>query len=200
MGLCKFFPAACTPRHREADHRCAPQEDDESLVLAKQRGYQGSFTLFRDLFVKVIPNVDPATAALNETTSWTTRKEKDGSTSVVTLGQKIVPETLAAYRSESHVSYPSARKLNGTAGYVPFKTQPSGRHYAVTGSFTLSGGPAAPQVGFRVLASDEEWTDIYYDPRNETLIVARNHSSLVTSCGSFSNHLAFRRSLLQWIL
>jgi beta-fructofuranosidase len=58
-------------------------EDDEGLVLARQRGYQGAFTLFRDLSLKVIQNVDPSFAGLNETGSWTTRIEPDGSTSVV---------------------------------------------------------------------------------------------------------------------
>jgi beta-fructofuranosidase len=161
------------------------QEDDELLVLAKQRGYQGALTLFRDLFVKVIHNVDPASAVGNNnenTTSWITRTQSDGSTSVLTLGQKVVPETLSAYRSKSHVSRIRSPTLNGTAGYVPFSVQPKGRFYAVTGSFKLHGGSAAPNVGFRVLASDQEWTDVYYDLANENLMIDRSHNSLISTC------------------
>jgi len=40
-----------------------------------------------------------------------------------------------------------------------------------------------PIAGFRVLASDQEWTDIYFDPCNETLVVNRSASSLVPSYG-----------------
>ena len=120
-------------------------------------------TLFRDLFVKVIHNVDPESAAGNYneiTTGWIARTEHDGSISVLTLGQRVVPETLAAYRSESHVSSVESVTLNGTAGYVPFHTQPRGRFYAVTGNFSFRGSSAAPKVGFRVFASDQEWTDV----------------------------------------
>ena len=42
-------------------------------------------TLFHNLFVKVIRNVDPAMPGLNETGSWKTCKETDGSTSVITV-------------------------------------------------------------------------------------------------------------------
>jgi beta-fructofuranosidase len=42
-----------------------------------------------------------------------------------------------------------------------------------------------PQAGFRVLASDQEYTDIYYDPKNETLVIDRTHSTLITSCAYF---------------
>ena len=116
------------------------------------------------------------------TTSWITRTQSDGSTAVLTLGQKVVPETLSAYRSKSHVSRIRSLRLNGTAGYIPFSVQPKGRFYAVTGSFKLQGGSAAPNVGFRVLASDQEWTDVYYDRANESLIIERSHSSLITTC------------------
>ena len=75
----------CRPTSGPLTRVSREQEDDEDLVLAAQRGWQGMFTLYRDLFVKVIRNVDPAAPGLNETGSWKTRKETDGSTSVVTV-------------------------------------------------------------------------------------------------------------------
>ncbi|ETW84894.1 glycoside hydrolase family 32 protein [Heterobasidion irregulare TC 32-1] len=160
-------------------------EDDEDLVLAAQRGWQGMFTLFRDLFVKVIRNVDPAAPGLNETGSWKTRKETDGSTSVVTLGQKIVPEILRAYRKESVVSSPAPTTLNGSVGYVPFARQPAAAHYVIQATLVFTGRDAdIPKAGFRVRASAEEWTDVYFDPQLEAIVVERQNSSLITTYGT----------------
>ncbi|KAH8919330.1 glycoside hydrolase family 32 protein [Atractiella rhizophila] len=160
-------------------------EDDEDLVLTAQRGYQGAFTLFRDLFLKVIHNVDPNTPGLHGPGNWKVWNEKDGTTSVVTVGQRIIPETIQAYRSSSTISRPAAVALIGTAGYVPFRTQPSGRHYAINATLQFQGDTSSlAQAGFRVLASDQEYTDIYYDPKNETLVINRSHSTLVRSYGN----------------
>jgi len=161
-------------------------EDDEALVLASQRGYQGAFTLFRDLFVKVIRDVDPNALGLTSPGSWTIRKESDGSTSVVTLGQRIVPEITNEYKSRSKVSRPKGVTLSGKEGSIKFETQPEGKHYVLQGTLQWTGSNIAgsmPVAGFRVLASDHEWTDIYFDPNNETLVVDRSVSSLVPSYG-----------------
>ncbi|PVF95784.1 Arabinanase/levansucrase/invertase [Serendipita vermifera] len=159
-------------------------EDDESLVLTRQRGYQGAFTLFRDLFLKVTRNVDPNSSSLRDPTSWKVWNEADGSVSVATVGQRIVPETLSAYRSNSTVSSPPTSTLNASSGYVPFPTQPTSRFYAINANLQFNGNDVntLPRAGFRVLASDQEYTDIWYDVANETLIIQRDHSSLITAC------------------
>ncbi|KIM20837.1 glycoside hydrolase family 32 protein [Serendipita vermifera MAFF 305830] len=161
-------------------------EDDENLVLAAQRGYQGAFTLFRDLFLKVTRNVDPSTPGLNGPGNWKVWNETDGSTSVVTVGQKIVPETLREYRAKSRISTPSSRSLNGTSTqYVPFDTQPTSRHYAINANLRFEGtNGRLGMAGFRVLASDQEFTDIYYDPNGENLMIERTNSSLITTYGN----------------
>ena len=158
------------------------------MVLTAQRGYQGAFTLFRDLFVKVIRNVDSSTPWLNSLGSWTVRTEVDGSTSVVTLGQRIVPEITTEYKSRSAVSHPQKRKSDGTNEYTPFEIQPKGKHYVLQGTLQWTGSDNVddmPVAGFRVLASDQEWTDVYFDPANETVVVDRSASSLVPSCTTF---------------
>ncbi|KAJ7217489.1 glycosyl hydrolase [Mycena haematopus] len=149
-------------------------EDDETLALAAQRSYQGSLTLFRDLFLKVIRNVDPATPGLNSPGNWITRKESDGSTSVLTLGQRIVKEVTTAYRAKSVVSSPAPVSFTGSEGVVPFAKQPKGS--------TAPGD--MPIAGFRVLGSDSEWTDILFQPASETLIADRTHNSLIASYGT----------------
>ncbi|KAJ7770559.1 glycosyl hydrolase [Mycena metata] len=162
-------------------------EDDEALVLAFQRSYQSSFTLFRDLFLKVIRNVDPNTPGLNSLGNWITRNETDGSLSVLTLGQRIVHEITDEYRAKSVVSSPAPATLTGSEGFVPFSTQPKGRYYAIQATLTWAGStdPASmPIAGLRVLASDSEWTNIQFEPASETLIVNRTQNSLIASYGT----------------
>ncbi|KAK7046704.1 cytochrome P450, partial [Favolaschia claudopus] len=162
-------------------------EDDESLSLAAQRSYQGAFTLFRDLFLKVIRNVDPNAPGLHSAGNWVTRNEKDGSVSVLTLGQRIVREVTDEYRAKSVVSSPAPITFDGSEGYVPFSTQPTGRFYAIQSTLTWTGSTAAgdmPIAGLRVLTSDSEWTNIQFQPGNETLTVDRSHSSLISSYGN----------------
>jgi beta-fructofuranosidase len=129
--------------------------------------------------------------------SWTARKETDGSISVVTLGQRIVPEITNEYKRQSTVSRPKAITLNGSEGYIEFKNPPDGRYYALQGTLQWVDGndknDILPVAGFRVLASDQEWTDIYFDPSNETLVVDRSSSSLVHSCTS---HYSFSKQPL----
>lgn len=135
--------------------------------------------------MKVVRNVDPSAQDLNIPGSWTVRKESDGSTSIITLGQKIVDEVTTEYRSKSKISLPQGRSFNGTDEYVTFETQPTGRYYVLKGMLTWSSSELAdamPLAGFRVLASEQEWTDIYYDPKNEELIIERTNSSLISSC------------------
>ena len=108
----------------------SPEFQDIAGNLLNQQGYQGAFTLFRDLHIKVTKNVDPSTPGLNDPSSWGVRKESDGSISVITVGQVVIPETLNAYKNGSTVSKPADQTIT-KAGYIPFDTQPMGRHYAM---------------------------------------------------------------------
>jgi beta-fructofuranosidase len=106
------------------------------------------------------------------------------------VGQKIIPETLGEYKAKSSISNPAARSLNGTsAQYVPFRVQPSSRHYAINANLRFDGTSGSlANAGIRVLASDQEYTDIYYDPNGENLIIERMNSSLIKTCAfSFSS-------------
>ena len=82
----------------------------------------------------------------------------DGSVTIETLGQRVVAETTAAYKKASKVSKSPSKTLNQT-GYSPLETQPKGRHYALSGTFEFDVNSTAP-AGFRVLASNQEFTDI----------------------------------------
>ena len=69
---------------------------------------------------------------------------------------------------------------------MPFKTQPTSRHYAINANLRFDGTSGNLTVaGFRVLASDQEFTDIYYDPNGENLVIERMNSSLIKTCEFF---------------
>jgi beta-fructofuranosidase len=135
-------------------------------------------------------NVDPASPGLNERGSWWIRNETDGSTTVCTVGQRVIPEALAAYKKDSKVSEISALTVSGSSSsgwsYRPFSVQPKSRHYAITATVDFQYKPSAkpadyPRAGFRVLASSSEYTDLFYDLRAELFNISRLHSSLVPS-------------------
>ncbi|KAL7412178.1 glycosyl hydrolase [Mrakia frigida] len=157
-------------------------EDDASLALATQQGYQGAFTLFRDLYLKTIPNVDASRVPdLYEKAAWAVKNETDGSITVETLGQHVIPETVAAYKAGSNVAELESRDVK--EGFEAFETQPTGRFYVLAGSFELAAN-STHQVGFRVLSSDQEYTDILYDVSAQNLTVNRSASSLIKSYGN----------------
>lgn len=151
------------------------------------------------MFVKVISHVPAGIPELEEKEpNWSVRSEIDGTRSIITLGQRILPEILSSYRKQSKVSRPLSRSLETGQTktgpkVVPFETQPSDRFYAVTAQLDFQGANGSSVIdlsemargGFRVLASEKEWTDIYYDPSTESLVVSRLHSSVIPACEHF---------------
>lgn len=91
----------------------------------------GAFTLFRDLFVKTVKNVDSSTPGLYQQASWqvTNGTSAEEGVTITTLGQRVIPETLAAYKSGSEVSYPEDTVLE--TFYKPFAVQPKSRFYTM---------------------------------------------------------------------
>lgn len=178
-------------------------EDDEYNILTYQRGYQGAFTLFRDIFVKVIRGILPTAPELNEKDpSWKVVTEKDGSKSIVTLGQKIIPEIIDGYKKQSSITKLNDRTVDvGVVGdeksrpmnLVGFESQPTDKYFAITAQLDFHGSSnnatnidrsSMVRGGFRVLSSDREWTDIYYDPSTESMVVSRLNSSLIQAYGN----------------
>lgn len=150
------------------------------------------------MFVKAIRNVLPSAPDLAESNpSWKVETEPDGSKTVVTLGQRIAGEIITAFQKESTVSKPAERTLDADFAanqttptkIVGFDSQPSDRFYAISARLDFHGSSPSDldrsqmvRGGFRVLASSQEWTDIYYEPSTESLVVSRLHSSLISSC------------------
>ncbi|PLW10615.1 hypothetical protein PCASD_17363 [Puccinia coronata f. sp. avenae] len=184
-------------------------EDDEFNVLTHQRGAQGAFTLFREMFVKVVHNIHPGALKTPESApSWATKKEEDGSHSLLTFGQRILPEIRAALYDRSKVTKFNDRtlKIDSSSfhqeleGRSPthleaFEKQPKDRYYAISAQLDFFPEqetpmdedlkrPTALRGGFRILSGKFEWTDVYYDPNQEFLVIDRSHSSSIPSYGN----------------
>lgn len=108
----------------------------DSEAEPTRRMIQGSLTTFRDLYIKETFNVDPTIPGLHAPSSWSVKTEADGTLTVTTLGQAIVPEVVAAWKAASVLSYPVDSVIS-TTGYTPFAQQPTGRHYAMYVSYSL---------------------------------------------------------------
>ena len=94
-----------------------------------------------------------------------------------------MPEILHTYRKESAVSSPTPKTLNSSTGYVPFTWQPVTAHYVIQMTLAFMGRDAdLPKAGFRMRACTEEWTDVYFDPQLEAIVIERQNSSLITTC------------------
>lgn len=191
-------------------------EDDPLNVLTPQRGAQGAFTLFRELFVKVVRDIHPDKfASPINLPSWKIELQPDGSHHLVTLGQRILPEITSAFRTKSSTHQLSNRAVNpginpdSTDGQlatnvIPFDKQPNDRYYAITArlDFYAQRIPTGenqgidravmPRGGFRILSSENEWTDVYYDPSEEYLVVDRSHSSVISSYGNSTERAKLR--------
>ncbi|KNZ49389.1 hypothetical protein VP01_504g7 [Puccinia sorghi] len=196
-------------------------DDDVENILTPQRGGQGAFTLFRELYVQVIRNLHPASLSAQENgPSWTTRVEADGSHTLMTVGQRILPEITEAFRKHSTVFQLPDRTMNPgynnsqqeehdhqlqalSTNLVPLAKQPKDRFYLLKASLQffsaqkeVNGEGAArfemSRGGFRILSSQHEWTDIYYDPSTEYLVVDRSHSSTIPSFGNSTERAKLR--------
>jgi len=196
-------------------------EDDVDNILTAQRGAQGAFTLFRELYVQVIRNLHPASLRTRENgPSWTTRVEADGSHTLMTVGQRILPEITEAFRKHSAVFQLPDRTMdpgyNNTqqeepnhqlqplsTNLVPLEKQPKDRFYLLKASLQFFSAQrevngegvarfAMSRGGFRILSSQHEWTDIYYDPSTEYLVVDRSHSSTISSYGNSTERAKLR--------
>lgn len=104
------------------------------------------------------------------------------------MGHRVIREALESFKADSKVHELEAHTVTGGSSndwtYTPFNAQPTGRSYALKVKMKFEGKASAtdfPRVGVRVLASENEYTDIFYDLGAELFNVSRLHSSLIPS-------------------
>ncbi|KAG8959882.1 hypothetical protein FRC00_001162 [Tulasnella sp. 408] len=157
-------------------------EDDNGYgLLAK--GWQGAFTLPREIFVKRWTVRD---SRVDERGSWGVVSRSSNSATLETLGSRPAKE-VDALKSESKSkwsekswTYNGGSSNNGA--WTAFSKQPNSRYYVLEATLDFSNGSDA-QAGFTIYKSPDgsEQTHIFYDFAAETIRVDRSRSSLVTS-------------------
>ncbi|OJI96862.1 hypothetical protein ASPVEDRAFT_78611 [Aspergillus versicolor CBS 583.65] len=146
-----------------------------------QQGWQNTLLLPRELSIHTIPNVVD-NELVHETASWRVvehdGERKSGGVELETLGINIARETYDAIVASSTSFEEPPRDLN-EAGTVPFERSPTSRFFALEAqiSFPQSARDSEVQSGFQILASEFEWTTIYYQFSNESIVIDRNQTS-----------------------
>ncbi|KAG8976125.1 hypothetical protein FRB90_009304, partial [Tulasnella sp. 427] len=157
-------------------------EDDKGYgLLAK--GWQGAFTLPREIFVKQWTVSDNRA---DETGSWgvVSRSKSSNTATLETLGSRPAQEVSTLMSSsKSKWSEKSWTYTGGSSNgaWTAFKKQPSSRYYVLTATLSFTNGSDA-QAGFTIYKSPTggEQTHIFYDFAAETIRVDRSNSSVVT--------------------
>lgn len=157
-------------------------EDDNGYgVLAK--GWQGAFTLPREMFVKRWTVHD---SRADERGSWGVVSRSSDSTTLETLGTRPAKE-VDALMSESTSKWDekswtyTAGSNNSNSTWTAFSKQPKSRYYVLTATLDFTNASDA-KAGFTIYKSPDasEQTHVFYDFAAETIRVDRSRSSVVT--------------------
>ena len=168
-----------------------------------QQGWSGALTTARELSQGTIGSVVDD-VLVNETASWRvgSRDKASDTVELVTLRQTIAREVRSAFVSNAtrtftepgrNVTTSSPAYENSSALDLGFQESPVTKFFMLTTTirFPTSARNASDlRAGLRILSSDYEATDIYYQPVSEELIIDRSNSSAAaaTTPGILTNN------------
>ncbi|KAL3471171.1 glycosyl hydrolase [Aspergillus californicus] len=161
---------------------------------SEQQEWQNTLLLPRELSLKTIHNVVD-NELVHETASWRVAKhdddgdhsgdddddhdyyDKQGCVELETLGIEIARETYKA--ATSTPCFEEGPRQLQNADIIPFENSPTTKFFVLEAqiSFPQSARHSGVQSGFQVLASDLEWTTIYYQFSNESIVINRQNTS-----------------------
>ncbi|EAU34065.1 hypothetical protein ATEG_04996 [Aspergillus terreus NIH2624] len=150
-----------------------------------QQGWHNALLLPRELSVKIIPDVVNNELVQEEEASWLVKDGSDGHcVELQTLGIDIARETYAAMTQTD--SFTEDERTLADFAIIPFEQSPSSRFFVLEAqlSFPSSARDSELQSGFQILSSDEEYTTIYYQFSNESIIIDRSHTSAASETTS----------------
>lgn len=151
-----------------------------------QQGYQGAFALPREIFIQDTPNILHKNSSSETDKLGNARfiKQSNGTWSASTLGVRPAPDVVAGLqRGANHTKLPCNKRACDKSR-IEFPKNLS-NSYQINLSIKRTDGPA----GLTIAASPnrEEYTNIYFDPRNNTLGVDRAHSSLIKEFTNYTH-------------
>ncbi|KAJ5621958.1 hypothetical protein N7528_005190 [Penicillium herquei] len=161
-------------------------QEDTNDFGATQIGYQGALSHPREIFIK---NTSSVAHNSSDTTPKSSRyfQNADGSWTASTLGVRPAPDVIQGlHRGARHIKYPCSRGKCDTSRFVLPSNLTSSYHINLTISHTT--GVAGVTVG--ASPGREEYTNIYYDPESNNIVVDRSHSSLIKNFTTTS-HMGF---------
>lgn len=171
-----------TKNDRRVQYGWAPEDlvGDGGLFSAIQQGFQGSLSLARELFVHTTRGLVNSDGTLGEIGNSHVTQELDGSFTAQTLGVRPLEDVVMGLRNGSTQHSWSSRTYNGSAILMANGST----HMELSVTLKSATGPAGIRVG--VSPDGREYTTIYYEPANNTVVVDRTHSSLITEFNNAS--------------
>lgn len=140
-----------------------------------QQGFQGALSLPRELFVKETRHVvHNATEKSPGNSKYI--KNTDGSWTASTLGVRPAHDVVEGLRKGSQLTRYQCDKMKCDARHILLPTNLSHSY-----EFTVNIKKTTGITGVTIAASPdrEEYTNVYFDPSNNTIVFDRTHSSLI---------------------
>lgn len=167
-----------TKNNRRVQYGWAPEDNNNFAIT--QQGFQGSLSLPRELFVHTAEGLLNTDGQLTITGSSRLTQHQDGTFTAHTLGVRPLEDVVDGLRNGSQeLVFAPCQYTTSTS------LQSSGsKSMELTATFANVSG----QVGLTIGASPngQEYTNIYFDPSNNTITVDRAHSSLITEFANSS--------------
>jgi beta-fructofuranosidase len=138
-------------------------------------GYNGQFTLPREVFVQVYNNVVNMNGSLSQPGPWATMINADGTYTCKTLGVRPINE-VANLRKNSSVTNLMNQTFNQTTNFSSLNVFSS--NFELQATINISSNTTAGFV-FRISSNRLEYTTLIYNPVSEYLILNRTYSSLI---------------------
>ncbi|KAF4548613.1 Glycosyl hydrolases family 32 N-terminal domain-containing protein 1 [Elsinoe fawcettii] len=164
-----------TKRNRRVQYGWAREElvGNGGLFSTSQQGFQGALSFPRELFVHTTRGVVNNDGLLGELGPSSITQELNGSFVARTLGVRPLPEVVTGLRNgTTQVSFPSSR-FSESAILAANTTN----HYELSATVSNATGRVGVRIG--VSPDEQEYTLIYYEPSNYTVVINRTRSSLI---------------------
>lgn len=164
-----------TKNNRRVQYGWAPEDlvADDGLFSATQQGFQGAFSLARELFVHTVKGLANTGGHLGELGNSYVTQSLDGSFMAQTLGVKPLEDVVTGLRNGSTQHSWPGKTYNATTTLMANASS----HMEVSATVRSATGACGICVG--ISPDMSEYTLIYYEPSNNTVVVDRTHSSLI---------------------
>ncbi|KAG8163132.1 hypothetical protein KVR01_007610 [Diaporthe batatas] len=146
------------------------------------QNWTGALCLPRELSIGYVDNVVLDDLSSETPAAWTIDSHDDTTNTVrlKTLKQVVARETLAALQDPATTTVITEPGTTiSQPGEVPFTNSPSSRFFTMSTNITFpaSARKSGLRVGFQILASENERTNIWYQLSSDTFSIDRSESS-----------------------